>query len=95
MEKNDSEFVTTVQSIIETEFRKFAEVVGEHIDEVRQDVQVLRGEVHEIKEEIQEMKLDIKILKRDVSGVKDEITDLHSDIAILFRKTRNIEKQLN
>lgn len=72
----------------------FMQDMKEDVQELKGDMQVLKEEVKELKEDVQVLKEEVKELREDVQILKDEVQQLKEDMKVLKEEVQQLKKDV-
>lgn len=78
------------EKIMLQEFKK----VNDKLDNIEQDVTILKEDVSELKQEVAELKEDVSGLKQDVAILKEDVSGLKQDVAILKEDVSSLKQDV-
>ena len=78
------------EKIMLQEFKK----VNDKLDNIEQDVTLLKEDVSELKQEVTELKEDVSVLKQDVAILKEDVSGLKQDVAVLKQDVSGLKQDV-
>lgn len=78
------------EKIMLQEFKK----VNDKLDNIEQDVTILKEDVSKLKQEVAELKEDVSGLKQDVAILKEDVSGLKQDVAILKEDVSSLKQDV-
>lgn len=79
------------EKIMLQEFKK----VNDKLDNIEQDVTILKEDVSELKQEVTELKEDVSVLKQDVAILKEDVSGLKQDVAVLKQDVSGLKQDVS
>ena len=79
------------EKIMLQEFKK----VNDKLDNIEQDVTILKEDVSELKQEVTELKEDVSVLKQDVAILKEDVSGLKQDVAVLKQDVSGLKQYVS
>lgn len=79
------------EKIMLQEFKK----VNDKLDNIEQDVTILKEDVSELKQEVAELKEDVSGLKQDVAILKEDVSGLKQDVAVLKQDVSGLKQDVS
>ncbi len=79
------------EKIMLQEFKK----VNDKLDNIEQDVTILKEDVSELKQEVAELKEDVSGLKQDVAVLKEDVSGLKQDVAVLKQDVSGLKQDVS
>ena len=79
------------EKIMLQEFKK----VNDKLDNIEQDVTILKEDVSELRQEVTELKEDVSGLKQDVAVLKQDVSGLKQDVSELKDRMDRLEYKMD
>lgn len=79
------------EKIMLQEFKK----VNDKLDNIEQDVTILKEDVSELKQEVAELKEDVSGLKQDVAILKEDVSGLKQDVTVLKQDVSGLKQDVS
>ncbi len=66
-----------------SDLQQIKKLLHEEVDPIKDNINLLKGDVSGLKDDMKSVKGDIGVLKGDVSGLKDDMKSVKGDISVL------------